>query len=96
MDLDVLLYKWVLMILGGILTVGTLIATIFTLVFGPGIGWAALMLFCSLIGAVTFYSGWEIVEDVRKSKNLKTKKPLMRSIIRNHNQHLILARDMVM
>ena len=60
MDLDVLLYKWFLMILGGILTVGTLIATIFTLVFGPGIGWAALMLFCSLIGAVTFYSGWEI------------------------------------
>lgn len=59
-DLDVLLYKWFLMILGGILTVGTLIATIFTLVFGPGIGWAALMLFCSLIGAVTFYSGWEI------------------------------------
>ena len=60
MDLDVLFYKWFLMILGGILTVGTLIATIFTLVFGPGIGWAALMLFCSLIGAVTFYSGWEI------------------------------------
>ena len=59
-DLDVLLYKWFLMILGGILTVGTLIATIFTLVFGPGLGWAALMLFCSLIGAVTFYSGWEI------------------------------------
>ena len=58
-DLDVLLYKWFLMILGGILTVGTLIATIFTLVFGPGIGWAALMLFCSLIGAVTFYSGWD-------------------------------------
>ena len=59
MDLDVFLYKWFLMILGGILTVGTLIATIFTLVFGPGIGWAALMLFCSLIGAVTFYSGWD-------------------------------------
>ena len=59
-DLDVLFYKWFLMILGGILTVGTLIATIFTLVFGSGIGWAALMLFCSLIGAVTFYSGWEI------------------------------------
>ena len=58
-DLDVLFYKWFLMILGGILTVGTLIATIFTLVFGPGIGWAALMLFCSLIGAVTFYSGWD-------------------------------------
>jgi len=58
-DLDVLLYKWFLMILGGILTVGTLIATIFTLVFGPGIGWAALMLFCSLIGAVTFYTGWD-------------------------------------
>ena len=61
MDLDVLLYKWFLMILGGILTVGTLIATIFTLVFGPGIGWAAFdAVFVSLIGAVTFYSGWEI------------------------------------
>ena len=59
MDLDVLLYKWFLMILGGILTVGTLIATIFTLVFGPGIGWAALMLFCSLMGAGTFYTGWD-------------------------------------
>ena len=59
MDLDVPLYKWFLMILGGILTVGTLIATIFTLVFGPGIGWAALMLFCSLIGTVTFYIGWD-------------------------------------
>lgn len=43
----------------GILTVGTLIATIFTLVFGPGIGWAALMLFCSLMGAGTFYTGWD-------------------------------------
>ena len=59
MDLDVLLYKWFLMILGGILTVGTLIATIFTLVFGPGIGWGALMFVSMLISIGVFYTGWD-------------------------------------
>ena len=72
MDLDVLLYKRFLMILGGILTVGTLIATIFTLVFGSGIGWAALMLFCSLIGAVTFYSGWDTDRNRPEDQELRS------------------------
>ena len=57
----------------GILTVGTLIATIFTLVFGPGIGWAALMLFCSLMGAGTFYTGWDTGRNRPKEQNLKAK-----------------------
>ena len=60
MDLDVLLYKWFLMITGAVLTVLFFVCTIFCTFMGPGIGWAALMLFCSLIGAITFYSGWEI------------------------------------
>ena len=82
MDLDVLLYKRFLMILGGILTVGTLIATIFTLVFGPGIGWGALMFVSMLISIGVFYTGWDTA---RKSKSLRVKRPLVQSIMKNHN-----------
>ena len=58
MDLDVLLYKWFLMILGGIIAVGSFVFMILMILAGIWIG-AALMLFCSLMGAGTFYTGWD-------------------------------------
>ena len=57
-DLDVLLYKWFLMILGGIIAVGSFVFMILMVLAGIWIG-AALMLFCSLMGAGTFYTGWD-------------------------------------
>ena len=57
-DLDVLFYKWFLMILGGIIAVGSFVFMILMVLAGIWIG-AALMLFCSLMGAGTFYTGWD-------------------------------------
>ena len=59
MDLETRIYKYSLMIGGALLTVLFLLCTIFCTFMGPGIGWAALMLFCSLMGAGTFYTGWD-------------------------------------
>lgn len=57
-DFDVLFYKWFLMILGGIIAVGSFVFMILMVLAGIWIG-AALMLFCSLMGAGTFYTGWD-------------------------------------
>ena len=70
MDLDVLFYKWFLMILGGIIAVGSFVFMILMVLAGIWIG-AALMLFCSLMGAGTFYT-----VGIRAGTARKSKKPL--------------------
>ena len=59
MDLDVLLYKWFLMITGAVLTVLFFACTIFCTFMGPGIGWGALMFVSMLISIGVFYIGWD-------------------------------------
>ena len=59
MDLDVLLYKWFLMITGAVLTVLFFVCTIFCTFMGPGIGWGALMFVSMLISIGVFYTGWD-------------------------------------
>ena len=58
-DLDVLLYKWFLMITGAVLTVLFFVCTIFCTFMGPGIGWGALMFVSMLISIGVFYTGWD-------------------------------------
>ena len=92
MDLETRIYKYSLMIGGALLTVLFLLCTIVYIFISQELGWGTLMFVSMLISVGVFYIGWDTV---RKSKNLKTKKPLMQSIIRNYNQRLIIEEGCV-
>ena len=95
MDLETRIYKYSLMIGGALLTVLFLLCTIFCTFMGPGIGWGALMFVSMLISIGCSIPVGIRAGTARKSRNLKTKKPLMQSIIRNYNQRLIIEEGCV-
>ena len=92
MDLETRIYKYSLMVGGALLTVLFLLCTIVYIFISQELGWGALMFVSMLISIGCSIPVGIPAGIVRKSKNLRAKRPLMQNIIRNHNQHLILAR----
>ena len=95
MDLETRIYKYSLMIGGALLTVLFLLCTIVYIFISQELGWGTLMFVSMLISIGCSIPVGIPAGIVRKSKNLKTKKPLMQNIIRNHNQRLIIEEGCV-
>ena len=84
-DLDVLLYKWFLMITGAVLTVLFFVCTIFCTFMGPGIGWGTLMFVSMLISIGVFYTGWDTGRNRPEEHESEGQEAAVQSIMKNHN-----------